>query len=79
MTNTTQEMQPKPNFNPDIPFWTMSFNTLNLFINNCSRRDDTIKSSAADVKLDIEAKPGFPDKTDDFCLIIHDCVMDSVT
>lgn len=54
----------------------VAFKTHTLFVIDCSRREESIKSSTVDIKVDIEAKVGFPDKTKAFCLIIHDCVME---
>lgn len=47
-----------------------------LFVIDCSRRDENLKSSAIDVKIEIETWTGFPDKTKVYCVIIHDCVME---
>lgn len=47
-----------------------------LFVIDCSRRDESMKSTTVDVRLDIEAAQGFPDNTRAYCIIIHDCIME---
>lgn len=47
-----------------------------LFVVDCSRRNDPIKMSTVDVKVDIEARKGFPAKTKAYCIIIHDVIME---
>ena len=47
-----------------------------LFVMDCSRRDENVKSSAIDVKIEIETRSSFTEKTKVYCLIIHDCVME---
>lgn len=54
----------------------LSFKTHCLFVIDCSRREDTLKSSTVDVKVEMSASVGFPAKTKCFCLIIHDCVLE---
>lgn len=53
-----------------------AFKTYALFVIDCSRREDTMKSSTVDIRLDIEAKVGFPPNTRAFCIIIHDSIME---
>ncbi|XP_023312299.1 uncharacterized protein LOC111692490 [Anoplophora glabripennis] len=47
-----------------------------FFVIDCSRRDESMKSSTVDVRLDIEAAQGFPDNTSAYCIIVHDCIME---
>lgn len=62
------------NFHPLLDY--VAFKTHCLFVIDCSRREDSVKSSTIDIKLDIEAQKGFPADTKAFCLIIHDCMME---
>lgn len=54
----------------------VAFKNRSLFVIDCSRRNDTLKSSTVDVKVDIEANRGFPANTKAYCVIIHDCIME---
>jgi hypothetical protein len=54
----------------------LTFRNHALFVIDCSRRDESIKSSTVDVRLDIEAAQGFPDNTSAYCIIVHDCIME---
>lgn len=47
-----------------------------LFVIDCSRRSESMKSSTVDVKLDIESIVGFPASTRAYCIIIHDCTVE---
>jgi len=47
-----------------------------LFVIDCSRRDETFKSSTVDVKLEIESLNGFPAGTRAYCIIVHDTVLE---
>lgn len=47
-----------------------------LFIIDCSKRNDSIKSSTVDIKLEIESRTSFPQNTKAYCIIIHDRVME---
>ncbi|KAL3288961.1 hypothetical protein HHI36_003404 [Cryptolaemus montrouzieri] len=47
-----------------------------LFVIDCSRRDETFKSSMVDIKLEIESRTGFPPKTRAHCIIVHDYVLE---
>ncbi|CAG9814730.1 unnamed protein product [Phaedon cochleariae] len=47
-----------------------------LFVIDCSRRDESVKSSTVDVKLEIEASQGFPANTRAYCIIIHDNIIE---
>lgn len=52
------------------------FSNRTLFVIDCSKRNDSIKSSTIDVKLEIESKKSFPPNTKAYCIIIHDRVME---
>lgn len=52
------------------------FNSRALFVIDCSKRNDSIKSSTLDVKLEIESRKTFPQNTKAYCIIIHDRVME---
>jgi hypothetical protein len=43
-----------------------------LYVIDCSRQNDSIKSGSVDVRLEFEAKNNFPDKTTAYCLLLHD-------
>ncbi|KAJ8909926.1 hypothetical protein NQ315_005645 [Exocentrus adspersus] len=47
-----------------------------LFIIDCSRRDESMKPSTIDVRLDIEASEGFPANTRALCIIVHDSLLE---
>lgn len=47
-----------------------------LFVLDCSKRNDSMKSSTIDVKLEIESREPFPKNTKAYCIIIHDRVME---
>lgn len=52
------------------------FHSRALFVIDCSKRNDSIKSSTVDVKLEIESRTPFPPNTKAYCVIIHDRVME---
>lgn len=54
----------------------VEFKTRPLFVIDCSRREESMKSSMVDIKLDIEAQLGFPNNTRVICIIIHDTVIE---
>ncbi|XP_066157644.1 uncharacterized protein [Euwallacea fornicatus] len=54
------------------------FKTHALFVIDCSRRDESIKSSAIDVKVEIETREGIPANTKGYCAIIHDCIIEQL-
>lgn len=43
-----------------------------LFVINCSRQNETLKTGPVDVRLEIESSEDFPDNTTAYCLIIND-------
>lgn len=47
-----------------------------LFVIDCSKRDETYKFATVDVKLEIEARKGFPANTRVYCVIVHDNVIE---
>ncbi|CAG9825657.1 unnamed protein product [Phaedon cochleariae] len=47
-----------------------------LFVIDCSRQEETMKSSTVDIKLEIEADEGFPADTKAYCIIVHDCLLE---
>ncbi|CAG9822053.1 unnamed protein product [Phaedon cochleariae] len=47
-----------------------------LFVIDCSRQEETMKSSTVDIKLEIEADKGFPADTKAYCIIVHDCLLE---
>lgn len=54
----------------------VAFNSHALFVIDCSKRNDSIKSSTVDIKLEIESRQAFPNNTRAYCLIIHDRVVE---
>lgn len=46
-----------------------------LFIFDCSRQNEAIKSSMVDIRLEIQASRSFPENTAAYCLIIHDNIV----
>lgn len=46
-----------------------------LFVIDCSRQNEAIKSSMVDIRLEITAKNNFPAKTSAYCLVIHDNII----
>lgn len=47
-----------------------------LFVIDCSRQNDALKSGAIDVRLEIESSEDFPEKTSAYCLIINDRLLE---
>lgn len=47
-----------------------------LYVIDCSKQNESIKSSTVDIKLEMECDTTFPPNTTVFCLIIHDSVME---
>lgn len=62
------------NNNPILDF--VAFNTHALFVIDCSKRNDSIKSATVDIKLEIESRKAFPNNTRAYCIIIHDRVVE---
>lgn len=44
-----------------------------IYVIDCSKQNDSIKSGPVEVKLDIHTNNNFPANTWGYCLIIHDC------
>lgn len=55
---------------------TVEFDTFKtatpLFVINCSKQVENLKSGPVDVRLEFEAKNNFPEKTTAYCLLLHD-------
>lgn len=45
-----------------------------LFVIDCSKQDESLRSSAIDVKVEFESDTPFPEKTRVICIIVHDKV-----
>ncbi|XP_046679031.1 uncharacterized protein LOC124366488 [Homalodisca vitripennis] len=43
-----------------------------LYVIDCSKQNDSIKSGPVDVRLEFEAKENFPPNTAAYCLLLHD-------
>lgn len=46
-----------------------------LFVFDCSRQNDAVKTSTVDIRLDLNSKENFPLYTSVYCLIIHDNIV----
>ncbi|KAJ8913909.1 hypothetical protein NQ315_005706 [Exocentrus adspersus] len=53
-----------------------AFKARTLFVIDCSRRDESMKPSTVDVRLDIETSEGFPANTRAYCILVHDSIME---
>nr|XP_022902363.1 uncharacterized protein LOC111415086 [Onthophagus taurus] len=51
------------------------FHDLPLFVIDCSKQLESVKSSSVDIKLEFEADLPFSKNTSVFCLIIHDTIV----
>lgn len=47
-----------------------------LFVVDCCRQNETLKSGPVDVRVEIETSAQFPDQTTAFCLILNDCIVE---
>lgn len=47
-----------------------------VFVIDCSKQNESLKSGPVDVRLDFETSVPFPDNTTAYCLIIHDAVVE---
>lgn len=47
-----------------------------IFVIDCSKQNESLKSSSVDLKLEIEAANPFPANTTAFCLVIHDKIVE---
>lgn len=50
--------------------------TAPLVVIDCSRQNESIKSSVVDIRLEFEAKNPFPQNTVAYCLIVHDRIIE---
>lgn len=58
-------------YNPALSSYDNFFNKP-IFVFDCSRSDETIKSGMVDVRIEINARANIPENTTAYCLIIHD-------
>lgn len=54
----------------------VNFLTRPLFVFDCTRNDESIKTGMVDVRVDIEAHHNIPNNTTAYCLIIHDNIIE---
>lgn len=47
-----------------------------IIVIDCSKQNDTVKSSSVDLRIDFECGKQFPEKTSLYCVIIHDTQME---
>lgn len=47
-----------------------------LFVIDCSRQNDTVKSGVVDIRLEVQSLANMPANTKAYCLIIHDRVIE---
>lgn len=47
-----------------------------LYVIDCSRQNETLKTGPVDVRLEIESDEDFPDQTTAYCLIINDRIIE---
>ena len=47
-----------------------------LFVIDCSKQNEALKSNAIDVKLEFQSSKNFPDNSRAFCIIVHDRVIE---
>lgn len=59
--------------NPLLQYNDWLNNTLLIF--DCSRQNESLKTSSVDVKIEFECSENVPDHTMAYCLIIHDNIM----
>ncbi|XP_049816997.1 uncharacterized protein LOC126264187 [Aethina tumida] len=59
---------------PLLDYSTFKDNT--IFVIDCSKRNTALKLGTIDVKLEIESRVAFPQKTKAYCVIVHDCVLE---
>jgi hypothetical protein len=50
-----------------------------MFIIDCSKQNEAVKSGSVDVRLEIEAESNFPDGTTAYCILIHDRIVEYTT
>lgn len=64
----------KINSEPLLDF--TAFASRALFVIDCSKQNEALKSNVIDVKLEFESSENFPENTRAFCIIIYDRVME---
>lgn len=47
-----------------------------IFVIDCSKQKETMKTSTVDIKLEMESLNNFENGTTAFCLILHDCIVE---
>lgn len=47
-----------------------------LFVIDCSRQNETLKTGPVDVRVEIESDIEIPDQTSAYCLILNDCIVE---
>ncbi|XP_057329876.1 uncharacterized protein LOC130670496 [Microplitis mediator] len=47
-----------------------------LYIIDCSKQNESIKSGPVDIRLEFESDEQFPDRTSAYCLILHDRIIE---
>ncbi|XP_053592961.1 uncharacterized protein LOC128667328 [Microplitis demolitor] len=47
-----------------------------LYIIDCSKQNESIKSGPVDIRLEFESDEHFPDRTSAYCLILHDRIIE---
>jgi hypothetical protein len=50
-----------------------------MFIIDCSKQNEAVKSGSVDVRLAIEAESNFPEGTTAYCILIHDRIVEYTT
>lgn len=66
----------KSYYQHEYPSCTLDFDTFKsngtLFVIDCSKQVDNVKSGPVDVRIELQASANFPDGTAAYCLILHD-------
>ena len=57
----------------------VGFSSRALFVIDCSKQNESLKSNTIDVKLEFQSSDNFPDDTRAFCIIAHDRVLEYQT
>lgn len=52
-----------------------SFKESPIFVLDCSKQSEALKSATVDIKLDFEAESAFKQNMSAYCLILHDCIV----
>lgn len=61
--------------NPEPYLSIASFAASPIFVFDCSRQNESIKTSSVDIRVEIEASVNIPDNTTAYCLILHDNIV----